>query len=312
MRLKKGPEWNHFFFKRAALSSFEERYRKVNKFVEKDFQYKFYLRHKNPRHIKRNLLYKRRTKLLANSWNGRRIEARKIARIKQILGKLLRPFYGHLTLKQWSILIKRQKKKKTKYQSRNENLLQYLENRLDVTVYRLNWAPSIMWARRLIRGGFIFVTTTRERSGWNKMYSCLKKYSFPLKLRDPKNLYRHLFWNPKRKKSKQKFFSLPQKKVDYLIQTGDLLQCSRSVFMHQFKNNTLWLQKPIPSRFLLGKRQPKTQWRWDRHQLIEKDFNSHQVYTDHRKSAFVLSRMKMKKLAKSDRSNKSFLRWVTS
>jgi len=162
--IMKRPWVEPLFFKRAALSAFEERYRKINKFEEEKLQYKFYLRNKNPRHIKRNRLYKRKIKLTANPWKGKRIMAHQSARIKQILSKLLRPFYGHLTLKQWTVLLKKSKKKRSKYQTRVQTILQRLENRLDVVVYRLNWAPSILWARRLIRGGFIFVTNMKKKN----------------------------------------------------------------------------------------------------------------------------------------------------
>jgi ribosomal protein S4 len=309
--IMKRPWVEPLFFKRAALSAFEERYRKINKFEGEKLQYKFYLRNKNPRHIKRNRLYKRKIKLTANPWKGKRIMAHQSARIKQILSKLLRPFYGHLTLKQWTVLLKKNKKKRSKYQTRVQTILQHLENRLDVVVYRLNWAPSILWARRLIRGGFIFVTSVKKKDIWNKMYSSLKKYSFPLKLRDPKNLYSKTFWNPKRKKTKQFFFYISQKKISYLIQPGDILQCSRAILINQFKNNAIWLKKPLSSRFLSGKRRPKKEWRWDRHQILEKNFNNFEFYTEHRKSAVILSQIKLKNLPKSDRSNKFFLRWAT-
>ena len=308
--VKKRPWVEPLFFKRTALSAFEERYRKANKFEGEKLQYKFYLRNKNPRHIKRNRLYKRNIKLTANPWKSRRIMAHQTARIKQILSKLLRPFYGHLTLRQWTILVKKSKKKKSRYQTRAERILQHLENRLDVVVYRLNWAPSIMWARRLIYGGFIFVSNIKKTNMWSQMYSCLKKYSFPLKLRDPKNLYRKTFWNPKKRKTKQKFFYFPQKKINYLVQPGDMLQCSRSILMNQFKNNAILLKKPLSSRFLSGRRRSRTEWRWDRHQIIEKSFNVFESCTEHKKSAVVLSKAKFKHLPKSDRSNKFFLRWV--
>ena len=311
-QISKRPWMEPLFFKRTALSAVEERYRKINKFDSEKLQYKFYLRNKNPRHIKRNRLYKRKIKLLANPWKRRRIAANKSARIKQIIGKLLRPFYGHLTLKQWKIIVKKNKKKKVKYQTRTETILQRLENRLDVTVYRLNWAPSVMWARRLIFGGFIFITNQKKMNIWNEMYSCFKKYSFPLKLRDPKNLYRKMLWYPNKLLNKQKFFYIPQKKISYLVQPGDMLQCSRAILMNQFKSNLLLSDKPISSRFLLGERRSKREWRWDRHQILErfsKDFDSS---TEHIKSAIVLSKAKIKNLPKGDRSHKFFLRWVIS
>jgi ribosomal protein S4 len=66
------------------------------------------------------------------------LRADKAARIKQIAGKIVRPFYGHLSLKQFSKIIKKSKKRKFKQMSRTEAILRSLENRLDVVVYRLN------------------------------------------------------------------------------------------------------------------------------------------------------------------------------
>ena len=103
-----------------------------------------YLRSKNPRSEKKNLLYKRVTYLLKNFRKRFRIQASKFARIKQLTQKMLNPFYGHLRLKQITQLVKKSKKIKSPVLSRNEVLLSHLENRLDVVVYRLNLAPSIL------------------------------------------------------------------------------------------------------------------------------------------------------------------------
>jgi ribosomal protein S4 len=116
--------------------------RKENKF--RPSKIRFYLRHKNPRYEKRNRLYQRNTKLLANFRQRNRIRADKAARIKQIAGKILRPFYGHLRFKQMTKLVKKSRSLKSNFISRNEILLNHLENRLDVVVYRLNFAPSIL------------------------------------------------------------------------------------------------------------------------------------------------------------------------
>jgi ribosomal protein S4 len=99
---------------------------------------RFYLRTKNPRYEKRTNLYRRKIKLLADPWKRKRLLARKVARIKQIAGKILRPFYGHLTLKQFTKIIMKSRRKVNKKVTRTEVVLSCLENRLDVIVYRLN------------------------------------------------------------------------------------------------------------------------------------------------------------------------------
>jgi ribosomal protein S4 len=147
------------------------------------------LRTKNPRRQKRNRLYARANFLLNNFRQRYRIRADKFMRIKQVASKILYPFYGHLRDRQVKKIVKKSKRIKAKNLSSQEILLSHFESRLDVVVYRLNLAPSILWARRLITAGLVFVTPAQSCSVWEGLYYGLKKLSFPLKLRDPKNLY---------------------------------------------------------------------------------------------------------------------------
>jgi len=302
------PWLDRLLFKRAALSAFEERYRKENKITE-ELKIKYYLRKKNPRYEKRNRLYKRKGKLLANFWHKKRIRADKAARIKQIAGKILRPFYGHLNLKQFATIIKKSKKRKFKKISRTEAMLRHLENRLDVVVYRLNWAPNILWARRLILEGSIFVTNVNKNGMWNVMYSDLKIYAFPLKLRDPKKLYKNCFWNPQKWMAKYKFLSVPKTEVAYLLQPGDIIQCSQAILVNQFKNNSVWLDKPNVSH-LLSTIRPKQQWSWNSHRMDNRSFSSWKENSEHIHSAVFLFNPRFRDLPLYDRVKKSFFRWA--
>lgn len=137
-------------------SGFGEDYRKENQFQV--LKIKNYLRSKNPRQEKRNRLYTRANFLLNNFRQRSRIRADKLARIKQVASKILRPFYGHLRPQQIKQIVKKSKNTKSTVLSCNEVILSHFENRLDVVVYRLNLAPSILWARRLIKAGLVFVT----------------------------------------------------------------------------------------------------------------------------------------------------------
>jgi ribosomal protein S4 len=103
-----------------------------------------YLRRKNPRQEKRNCLYRRVNFLLTNFRQRFRIHAKKIARIRQVANHVIRPFYGHLQRKQFKYIIKKSKKTKSALFSSNEVLLSHVENRLDVVIYRLNLAPTIL------------------------------------------------------------------------------------------------------------------------------------------------------------------------
>ena len=65
-------------------------------------------------------------------------------RLKQVAQKILSPFYGHLRLRQNKNIVKKSKKIKSKTLTFHEIILSHFENRLDVVVYRLNLAPSIL------------------------------------------------------------------------------------------------------------------------------------------------------------------------
>ena len=171
---------------------------------------KDYLRKWNPRFQKRNQLYWWRRKLLFDFYQKNRVKSDKAKRIKQVIEKLYFPFYGHLKKKQFQKILK--KKKKSRFLTKNETVLSSLENRLDVVVYRLNLAPNILWARRLIQEGSIYVNNIFSFSTWTSIYGQFKRLNFPLKLRDPKNLYKFRFWNPNQHLSKFKFLLKPTKK----------------------------------------------------------------------------------------------------
>lgn len=304
---KREPWKDSLLFKRALYSGSGEIFRKENKF--RPLKMRYYLRHKNPRYEKRNRLYQRNTKLLANFRQRNRIRADKAARIKQIAGKILRPFYGHLGFKQITKLVKKSRRLKSKRISRNEILLNHLENRLDVVVYRLNFAPSILWARRLIWGGSIFVTNVKQTRFWDLMYSSLKKFAFPLKLRDPKKLYSQTLWKPYRHLAQYKFLGEPNKKISYLVQPEDLIQCAGGVLMNHFKTDpTLW-QKPIPSHLLTLPRD-ETFWSMRFQQHIRHSFKEWEQNTETMKSAVFLHPVQFEDFGPHDRVQESFFRWA--
>ena len=304
---KSEPWKDSLLFKRALYSGSGEIMRKENKF--RRLKMRVYLRHKNPRYEKRNRLYQRNTKLLANFRQRNRIRADKAARIKQIAGKILRPFYGHLRFKQMTKLVKKSRRLKSNFISRNEILLNHLENRLDVVVYRLNYAPSILWARRLIWGGSIFVTNFKKTSFWDLMYSSLKKFAFPLKLRDPKKLYSKTLWKPHRQLAQYKFLGEPQKKISYLVQPEDIIQCTGGVCMNLFRNDPVLLQKPIPSHLLTI---PKNKHFWSMRfqQYQNNSFQEWEQVTDPVKSAVFLHSAQFDDLGPNDRVQESFFRWA--
>jgi ribosomal protein S4 len=308
---KREPWKNALLFKRAVYSGFGEHFRKENKF--QTLKIKPYLRRKNPRYEKRNRIYHKATILLANRRQKFRIKANKIARIKQITSKILFPFYGNLRLNQRHKIIKKSRVIKSKQLSSNELILLHFESRLDVVVYRLNLAPTILWARRLILDGCIFVSPQnlyQNQLKWNSMYASLKKYAFPLKLRDPKNLYAStILKNLPEHWGTFKFLDHPQTNVSYLLQPGDLIQCSLENSLNQFKSASFLWQKPFPSHLLTAKKKMFL-WEWLSQKYVSKSFLTWDHGSEKVNSAVFLRTPLFTDLPSTDRIKESFLRWA--
>lgn len=118
-----------------------------------------FLRMKMPSYHKRNQIYFRYTQALFHKWTPS-IRRRQYFYLKKILAKIILAFYGHLRLKQFKKIVKSNNRLKPSQNSRISLLLNKLERRLDVVVYRMNFAPTIQWARELIRLGLISVNSS--------------------------------------------------------------------------------------------------------------------------------------------------------
>jgi hypothetical protein len=164
------------------------------------------------------------------------------------VSKLILPFYGHISEKQFNKIVKKNRYVKSPTQNKLDSLFSNFERRLDVVVFRLNLAPNIMWARRMIQSGNIFISS-RDNSKIFDGIQGLKKNSFPLKLRDPKNLYTNNRFKYFAKKYKK--FIAPVKNPNYLLNVGDMIQCSRMSLMQGMSKTSKYLfKKPIPKHLL--------------------------------------------------------------
>jgi len=305
---KKEPWKEALLFRRALYAGFGERFRKENKFRPSEM--KLYLRRKNPRSEKRNQLYQKASFLLTNYKFRFRVVAKKAARIKQLVQKIIWPFYGHLRIKQMTNIYKKSRRTKSKVLATNEVILSHFENRLDVVVYRLNFAPTILWARRLIKSGSIFVVPAKNTIPWEFMHASLKKIAFPLKLRDPKKLYSTTLWTYRSKHwATFRFLSCPQKKIPYLLQPGDLIQSVSGNSLNQFKTTAQLWHKPIPTHLLANK---KMCFFWDSRfqQLINRTYTGWEQQTDHLNAAVFLHTPQFRDLNGKDRIKESFFRWT--
>jgi hypothetical protein len=302
------PWKDALLFKRALYAGFGEDYRKENKFQL--LKLKNYLRRKNPRQEKRNRLYTRVNVLLNNFRQRSRIRADKVARIQQVTSKILRPFYGHLRSRQIKNIVKKSKKITSKILGCNEIILNHFENRLDVVVYRINLAPSILWARRLVKAGLVFVTPQNSSFLWDSMYHGLKKLAFPLQLRDPKSLYAKTYWPYAQQNWVEfKFLGQPKRKVSYLLQPGDLVQCAAGTYLNHFKTKSWLCRKPIP-KHLLTQQKKNYVWHWPTQQLKHQSFKNWEQNYSSLYAAVFLHAPQYRDLNSKDRVKESFLRWA--
>lgn len=304
----KEPWIDGLMFKRWAYFGFMERIRKETK--NRSLKMKYFLRKRSQKFEKRNKLYWWRRKLLFDFYRNNQIKKKKAGRIKQVLEKIYFPFYGHLNKKQFQAILKKNKKKKSQIFNKNESVLSSLENRLDVIVYRLNFAPNILWARRLIQEGAIFVSNFLSYHIWTSMYRNYKHLIFPLKLRDPKNLYKTCYWNPNENLSKYQFLLKPIKKIDFLVKPGDLVQSAKSLAINKIKSNSRLLKKPMLKNWYKGQ---KIKYYWNNAIKAPRAnfLSSWQKPVQQITAAMLLYNPRFTDLQKSDRGQELFFRWIT-
>lgn len=312
--------------KRNLYSGFLTSERREFKWLQK-FSWIPQLRNKWDKFQKKNKLYYYRHRLLYDRQLRHVVHTDKKARIKQILAKSTLPFYGHLRLKQFARLKEKAQIKKTRFLSREDIHLGSVERRLDVVVYRLNLAPNIMWARRLIQDGSIYVSASgaNQAKSFEKMYADYKQNTYPLKLRDPQNLYKKTLWqiydlparmridkskkNPIRTRHvKLKFLLEPLRNINYLTQPGDVILCAPGALHNQYKTNKVLWQKPIPTHLLTYSNLTETKT------AFKSRSNAFQPYSRKEQTStnvgVVLHYPTFRDLHPTDRIQKSFMRWM--
>lgn len=306
---KKAPWLSFLQSKRSIYSGLLERQRREQKWLRK-YVWVPYLRKKKPHYQKQQQLYRWRNNFLFSRFLRGRLLKKNFARIKNVVSKNILPFYGHITQKQFTaIKNKTQRKKPQNSLARDELLLNHFERRLDVVVFRLNLAPTIFWARQLIKNGAIFVTSTYNPSWWEKVYAPLKKFAYPLKLRDPMHLYDKTIWKPFKKLAKLKFLLEPLIKIDYLVQPGEIIQCAPGALLNKFKTNRILWKKPVPKHFLHFSDITETNKSWQYQQNKISSFATSE--NNHTIIATLISYPSYNNLLKSDRVNREFIRWIS-
>jgi hypothetical protein len=141
------------------------------------------------------------------------------------------------------------------------------------------------------------------------VYAPLKKFIYPLKLRDPMNLYKKTMWAPFQKSAKIQFLLEPLKKIDYLVKPGEIIQCAPGALLNKFKTNSILWKKPIPKHFLTFSDMTETEKSWQ----YRKNKISAKATTENNQTimATLLFAPSYQNLLKSDRVNREFMHWMT-
>jgi len=112
------------------------------------------------------------------------MRAKKTYRLKQILfGRIILPALDGLKQKQFTHIKKNSSRVKPLglSNSRPTIFLGKFERRLDVLTYKLNFAPTIQWARSFVESGLIYVSYwTMYRRAINYKHILTKYEKFPL------------------------------------------------------------------------------------------------------------------------------------
>ena len=227
------------------------------------YTFKFYYRYKKPWEEKKKSLYKNFSYLVFNMHDNNVLEKPK--RVKQLLNKIVLPFYGHIKPKQLHAIYKRSHFVKSKAITSSNLFLNKLETRIDVLVYRLNLAPNIIWARRLIRAGLIFL---QQKESKKYIKDCFqKKHRYPVKLNNLFDLYPPSFNDARIKKFY--FKSQPILNINFRAKPGDIIQCHPFSLYQKWNIRPDLLNKPIPNYLLTRtKKDLNTEWNHWYHYLI--------------------------------------------
>lgn len=173
---------------------------------------------KHPHRRKRYKVYAWLNSTLHNSWSpGLRVK--KLFRLRQLLfGKIILPSLGYLKHKQFLQIKKNTSNIKPLglQNSRPAIFLGKFERRLDILIYKLNFAPTIQWARNFVEAGLVYVSHLTDKSPINHTVSLTKRQKFPLLKNLKKNMSNFFdnqildnFWRKKTSNISRQGFNMP-------------------------------------------------------------------------------------------------------
>ena len=137
---------------------------------------------RHPNRYKRFKVYKLFMQTLNNRYNYG-VRAKKNYRLKQVMfERIVLPSLDYLKKKQFMFLKKNVSHVKTLglVNSRSGMFLGKFERRIDVLTYKLNFAPTIQWARNFVKSGLIYVSYLTAIKSRDYRYILNKNQKFPL------------------------------------------------------------------------------------------------------------------------------------
>lgn len=145
---------------------------------------------------------------------------------------------------------------------------------------------------------------------WTQTHYTSKIYNFPLKLRDPKNLYISIYWSPQTHYSKLNYILYPILKENYLVKQNEMIQYNNLSHLTSFKAHSFLYQKGITSNLLPTISCTNT-WSWQHKSKICLQIGKFKQETTQPTNTVLLFVPNYNdQTVKTDRIKERFLNWV--
>lgn len=174
---------------------------------------------------------------------------------KMLVLKSLRYFYGQISKRQFLKLAQLVDNRLSIYHNRYDRYLSKMDNKLLIQTQKLGLSHTSLWSREYVKNGWITVSNPDKEYMFLQNLNLIKKFTFPVNIIDPKNCY----FNNRNKTYKYeqfKYLLLPQRKNDYRVGEGDLLNFiySNKNFLSKFskEDRLVYNKLPLNKNILMG------------------------------------------------------------
>lgn len=249
---KKGQTWINKLLLKRRLYSVRHWSIWKRKFPRKRL-YKIYRNHKLPDKFYNNKFYMNLWYTNYNIRSCRRILYKWRYRRNLVL-KSLRFFYGQLNSRSIAKLLVLVNRRVSIYNNRYDRFFCKLDNKLACQAYNFGLAQTSFWSNQFVQNGWLTVSNPDKDIMFLNYLLKIKKFIFPINLFDPKNIY----WMKQEKSYKfeqYKYLMMPQRKQNFLLTAGDLINFiySSETFNTKFNDgNMLRMNLPINKNILNG------------------------------------------------------------